>query len=102
MDCKLFGNVKKLVKVDKWDDMGKKDEVLWGLMMGSSGDMYYVYVCGGSVSCFECSCFSCKCSCKYVLGLVILEVSEEESVLEVDVLSGYEYMVEDRYYSSWE
>jgi hypothetical protein len=100
-DRKSFGNAKKLAKVDKWDDMGRKDDVLWGLTTGSSGDTYYVYVKGGSAPRFECSCPSRKRPCKHALGLAILEANEEDSVPQADVPSGHEYMAEDRYYSSW-
>ncbi|MFI5491575.1 SWIM zinc finger family protein [Actinoplanes sp. NPDC051859] len=55
----------------KWQELGRHDDVLWGLCKGSGKNPYQVCVDLASPA-YKCSCPSRKFPCKHALGLLLM------------------------------
>ena len=68
-------NGKSLATLNKWDNLGKDQQIIWGECKGSGKDPYRTQV-DLSEPAFRCSCPSRKFPCKHGLGLLFLMVSQ--------------------------
>jgi hypothetical protein len=68
-------NGKGLAILNKWSNLGKDQQIIWGECKGSGKDPYRTQV-DLSEPAFRCSCPSRKFPCKHGLGLLFLMVSQ--------------------------
>jgi len=68
-------NGKGLAILNKWSNLGKDEQIIWGECKGSGKDPYRTQV-DLSEPAFRCSCPSRKFPCKHGLGLLFLMVSQ--------------------------
>ncbi|MBD2178298.1 SWIM zinc finger family protein [Pseudanabaena sp. FACHB-1998] len=72
-------NGKGLATLNKWSNLGKDQQIIWGECQGSGKDPYRTQV-DLSEPAFRCSCPSRKFPCKHGLGLLFLMVSESTAL----------------------
>ncbi len=68
-------NGKGLATLNKWSNLGKEQQIIWGECQGSGKDPYRTQI-DLSEPAFRCSCPSRKFPCKHGLGLLFLVVSQ--------------------------
>lgn len=68
-------NGKGLASLNKWNNLGKHQQIIWGECKGSGKDPYRTQV-DLSEPAFRCSCPSRKFPCKHGLGLLFLMVGQ--------------------------
>ena len=68
-------NGKGLATLNKWSNLGKEQQIIWGECQGSGKDPYRTQI-DLSEPAFRCSCPSRKVPCKHGLGLLFLVVSQ--------------------------
>ncbi len=98
-DRRAFAAAKKVAVLASWSSIGRDNNCLWGVAVGSSGDSYSVYVEGNNT--LECSCPSRKRPCKHSLALLILDANGDE-IPDSPLPANHKWLAQDRYYSSWE
>lgn len=75
-------NGKGLATLNKWANLGKDQQVIWGECKGSGKDPYRTQV-DLSEPAFRCSCPSRKFPCKHGLGLMFLMVNQPTALAQV-------------------
>lgn len=70
-----------LATLNKWSNLGKEQQIIWGECKGSGKDPYRTQV-DLSEPAFRCSCPSRKFPCKHGLGLLFLMVSQPTVLTE--------------------
>jgi hypothetical protein len=68
---------RKLATRASWTERGADEGAVWGLAKGSGAKPYQVAVDLEAGPAFTCSCPSRKIPCKHVLGLLLLQSSDE-------------------------
>ncbi len=68
-------NGKGLATLNKWSNLGKAQQIIWGECKGSGKDPYRTQI-DLSEPAFRCSCPSRKFPCKHGLGLLFMMVSQ--------------------------
>jgi len=82
-DASSVAAARKLAKPGPWFDTGSTDALVWGKCQGSGSTPYQVSV-DLTGPAFKCSCPSRKFPCKHGLALLLLWVSGDGSVADVD------------------
>ncbi len=74
-DAASFKAGKALAVNSKWTDLGRNDQMIWGLAKGSGSKPYYTQVDAVEFA-YKCSCPSRKFPCKHALGLMFLAADD--------------------------
>ncbi|TYQ26276.1 SWIM zinc finger domain-containing protein [Pseudanabaena sp. UWO310] len=80
-DASSAKNGKGLATLNKWQGLGRSQQVIWGECQGSGKDPYRTQI-DLSEPAFRCSCPSRKFPCKHGLGLFLLLVSQPTAITE--------------------
>jgi len=76
-------NGKGLASLNKWANLGKDQQVVWGECQGSGKDPYRTQI-DLSEPAFRCSCPSRKFPCKHGLGLMFLMVNQPTALAQAN------------------
>src|SRR6187402_2107392 len=70
-DAAAVKAAQSVAKPNKWSNLGRNEQLLWGECQGSGSSPYQVRVDHGDAS-YKCSCPSRKLPCKHTLGVLLL------------------------------
>ena len=72
-DAAAVKAAQSVARPNKWSNLGRDEQLVWGECQGSGATPYQVRVDHGDASC-KCSCPSRKLPCKHSLGLLMMFV----------------------------